>query len=265
MVLLSLTAAAALAAAPAATPARPASSLLSPRILAQNTLSARPEALAQGPAGPINRVAFELSNFRTSDPRAEIACIYPGKVTLPCRTERTATVMPAENEQIIVEIPDIDRGGPVIVRFRTPYGAVDARVELQNRSRVIHEIESVLLTGGGQSTTDGSGRPAPVLQTGTLRATTLPAISMQQNDRVTCGTAQARWLGANATDAVFSSAFGVLTGSIVLARAPLRREWVTTDTAPEWLITFPLGATRVQFIAHYEVEYRVTPCIAPPR
>jgi len=32
---------------------------------------------------------------------------------------------------------------------------------------------------------------------------------------------------------------------------------------PEWLISYPLGATRVQFIAHYEVVYRVDPCPEP--
>jgi hypothetical protein len=35
---------------------------------------------------------------------------------------------------------------------------------------------------------------------------------------------------------------------------------VQPDNLPEWLVTFPLSATRVQFIAHYEVIYRVGTC-----
>jgi hypothetical protein len=71
---------------------------------------------------------------------------------------------------------------------------------------------------------------------------------------------QAEWVGASATDPVFQSQFGSLNGSVVASRPVMPGSRVTPENLPEWLVTYPLSATRVQFIAHYEVIYRVGSC-----
>jgi hypothetical protein len=235
---------------------------LAPRIESQTALTALPEALAQGASGPINRIAFELTNFNSSDPESRIQCIYPGALQLSCRATRGTELMAAERERVIVDLPDIDRGSRVIVRFINPHGQADREIRIVNRPQVIHEIESVLLPGGGRVINDTTGQPSPSLQTSVTRARTAPTLALQPNRSRECGSIYPRWVNANATDAVFTSRFGVLTGSVVTAQPPTPGP-VTPDSAPEWLITFPLGASRVQFIAHYEIEYRVVHCQSP--
>jgi hypothetical protein len=75
-----------------------------------------------------------------------------------------------------------------------------------------------------------------------------------------CDRVVPHWIGASATDPVFTSAFGALNGSVLLARPAAAGRPVQAENLPEWLITYPLSATRVQFIAHYEVIYRVGVC-----
>jgi hypothetical protein len=231
-----------------------------PAVTAHVRLSALPATLANGPAGPLNRVAFDLESFDPRDPHAVVTCLYPDAVEYACATQPDASGDGERTHRIVVTIPDLGRGPRAIVRFRTAHGRVDEPVEIVNAPRIVHEIEAVTLADGGATTTRGDGVEVPVRQLATLRATTVPALATAPALVVDCERIVAEWVGASATDPVFTSRFGALNGSLVPARAVPRAAPVAQDTLPEWLITYPLGATRVQFIAHYEVIYRAVPC-----
>ena len=95
----------------------------------------------------------------------------------------------------------------------------------------------------------------------TTRAATTPAMAASPLGAApACDQVRAEWVGAGATDPVFASQFGPLNGAIVLARPVAPGSAVRPDNLPEWLVTYPLSATRLQFIAHYEVIYRVGVC-----
>jgi hypothetical protein len=230
-----------------------------PVLVGRASLSAAPDALAQGDSGPINRVAFDLGNLDTGG-AVQVSCLYERTFFYRCAATFERPPGAAGSLRAIVEIPDIDRGSHVVVRFTTANGRIEAPVQIVNRPHVTHEIESVLLPKGGRTVTDGNGRAAASMQLASERASTLPAAGVVQHGAAGCGHIYARWVSANATDPVFTSPFGALNGTVVLGKAPDPGLVADSRNGPEWLITYPLGATRVQFIAHYELDYRVSVC-----
>lgn len=233
---------------------------VAPVIVARTQLSALPAALSVGQAGPFNRVAFDVERFGSPDLTSLVSCIYPGQFHYRCDADIGETVAGSTQRRVTVTIPDLGRGKQVIVRFRTRAGQQDVPVELANASQVVHEIEAFPLPGGGKATVGSDGSPTPVMQVVSHKATTTPAMATLPAGATACDQVNAEWIGASATDPVFLSQFGSLNGSIVLSRPVTRGRRVTPDNLPEWLVTHPLSATRVQFIAHYEVIYRVGSC-----
>lgn len=231
-----------------------------PRLVTRTSVSAAPESIAQGDSGPINRVAYEISGIDPADPQNTVRCIYPGSLAVRCNYQWDAAAASSTGRiRLVVEIPDIDRGNAVIVRITNPRGQINDRVTLINRSRLVHEIESLILPQGGQTQLDGRGQSVPGTGIGTMRAST--QIAINSTGSPACGEVYTRWVSANATDPVFTSVFGALNGSVIIARPPARAP-IRADNGPEWLVTYPLAASRVQFIAHYEIEYRVRYCPA---
>lgn len=231
-----------------------------PRVVTRTAMSAGPDSIAQGDSGPINRVAYEISGINPADPQSSVRCVYPGSITVRCRYQWDAAAAgSADRVRLVVEIPDIDRGNTVVVGIANAQGQANDRVTLINRSRIVHEIESLILPQGGQTQLDGRGQSVPGTGIGTMRAST--QIAINSTGSPACGEVYPRWVSANATDPVFTSEFGALNGSVIIARPPARAQ-IRADNGPEWLVTFPLAASRVQFIAHYEIEYRVRYCPA---
>ena len=231
-----------------------------PRLVTRTSVSAAPDAIAQGDSGPINRVAYEISGIDPTDPQNTVRCIYPGSLAVRCKYQWDAAASSSTDRiRLLVEIPDIDRGNAVVVRIANTRGQINDRVTLINRSRIVHEIESLLLPQGGQTQLDGRGLSVPGAGIGSMRAITQTSVSSTVPPA--CGDVYARWVSANATDPVFTSVFGALNGSVIIARPPARAA-IRSDNGPEWLVTYPLAASRVQFIAHYEIEYRVRYCPA---
>lgn len=231
-----------------------------PRILTRTAMSAAPDSIAQGDSGPINRVAYEISGINPADPQSSVSCMYPGSITVRCSYQWDAAAAgSADRVRLVVEVPDIDRGNTVVVGIANAQGQVNDRVTLINRSRIVHEIESLILPQGGQTQLDGRGQSVPGTGIGTMRAST--QIAINNTGSPACGEVYPRWVSANATDPVFTSVFGALNGSVIIARPPARAP-IRADNGPEWLVTYPLAASRVQFIAHYEIEYRVRYCPA---
>jgi hypothetical protein len=234
---------------------------IAPEVRAATALSARPAPLSVGSAGPVNRHAFDVLHFAPEDPSAGVVCIYPHAVAYRCAYEFAPAEVAAATRRVIVEIPDLDKGENVTVRFSTSRGTRDASVKIANSSQVVHEIEALLLPSGGQTTVGSNGAPAPVTQLATERAATVPAMATSPvGAPPVCDQVYAQWIGATATDPVFTSVFGALNGAVALSRLPARGSSVRPENLPEWLITYPLSATRVQFIAHYEIEYRIGAC-----
>jgi hypothetical protein len=232
----------------------------SPRMITRTAVSAAPDSIAQGDSGPINRMAYEIDGFNPADPQSTVRCIFAGSLTLRCKYQWDAIASGlADRIRLVVEIPDIDRGNTVIVRIANALGQINDRVSLINRPRVVHEIESVLLPQGGQTQLDGRGQSVASTDIGTFRAST--QISINSTGSPACGEVYPRWVSANATDPVFTSVFGALNGSVIVVRPPARSA-IRSDNGPEWLVTYPRAAARVQFIAHYEIEYRVRYCPA---
>jgi hypothetical protein len=230
------------------------------RIFTRTANSAAPENLAQGDSGPINRVTYLIGGVEAADTGIVTLCIYPGGVRMQCK-HRIASVEtgPEKRLRLTVEIPDIDRGNAVTVRIVSRNGQTDDRFVLVNRARIVHEIEGLTLPDGDRSQLDGRGQEVPSTEIGTMRAAT--QIALSTSSAPACGEIYSRWVGATATDPVFTSAFGALPGSVVVARPPARAP-ISANNGPEWLVTYPRAASRVQFIAHYEIEYRVRYC--PP-
>lgn len=222
-------------------------------------LSARPEALSAGSSGPINRHAIDVLNFSPDDPAARVLCIYPQQLTYRCHFEFSPDAAGGPRRRVVVAIPDLGVGNRVIVRLVNSRGSHDVPLDLVNGSQTVHEIEALALPEGGRVGTNSRGAAAPLTQLATQRATTVPAMAMPATP-VSCDQILPFWVRASATDPVFTSRFGALNGSVLLSRPPTPGSPVRTDNLPEWLITYSLSATRVQFIAHYEVIYRVGIC-----
>lgn len=237
----------------------PAASAGGPQVVARTQLSATPAALSVGPAGPFNRIAFDVARFGPPDASSAVTCFYSSSFRYRC----DATFEPdaqGRNRRVTVTIPDLGRGKQVVVRFSTSAGHQDVPVELVNGSQVVHEIEALALPGGGQVATGSNGQPTPVMNMTSIRATTMPAMAAASFAAGVCDQVRAEWVTATATDPVFQSQFGTLNGSIVASKPAAVGSRVQPDNLPEWLVTFPLSATRLQFIAHYEVIYRVESC-----
>ena len=230
-----------------------------PVVVLATALTAAPNALSSGNAGPFNRQVFELTNFDAGDPRADVLCIYP-KLVYRCRLERE----PADGDarqRVIVTIPDLDLGKRVIVRFVNSHGARDYPLELANTPQVVHEIEALPLANGGQHSTGNDGTLGPNTRMISERATTMPAMaSSTLGAPAACDQVRAEWVSASATDPLFTSPFGAMSGSVVLTRPASPGSGLRPDNLPEWTLSYPMSANRVQFIAHYEVIYRVGVC-----
>lgn len=232
-----------------------------PALVGRTQLSALPAQLAVGQAGPLNRIAFDVDGFLPSDPSAQVSCAYPGNFRYRCDAVASEPEAGSGRRRITVTVPDLGKGKQVTVRFSNAQGRQDVAVEIANMPQVIHEIEALPLTNGGQVTVGSSGAPAPILQVVSERARTVPALATSAfGAPPSCDQVYAEWVSASATDPVFQSQFGPLNGSIVLSRPVPVGNRLQPETAPEWLVSYPLSAQRVQFIAHYEVIYRVGAC-----
>lgn len=232
-----------------------------PVVVARTPLSALPAALSVGPAGPFNRIAFDVERFGPADPGSAVTCLYPGNFRYRCDAAIDEPEAGGTKRRVTVTIPDLGRGKRVIVRFSNRQGQQDVAVELVNTPQVVHEIEALPLPGGGQVTIGSTGAPAPIMQVVSHKATTTPAMATAAPGAASaCDQVIAEWVGASATDPVFLSQFGALNGSIIPSRPVTPGSRVQSGNLPEWLVTFPLSATRAQFIAHYEVIYRVGTC-----
>ena len=238
----------------------PAASAGGPQVVARTQLSATPASLSVGPAGPFNRIAFDVARFGPPDAKSSVTCLYPGGLRYRCDANLDEPQAQGANRRLTVTLPDLGRGKQVIVRFSTSAGYQDVPVELVNGSQVVHEIEAVALPGGGQVATGSNGQPTPIMNMTSIRATTTPAMAATPLAADACDQVRAEWVTATATDPVFQSQFGTLNGSVVASRPAAAGSRVQPNNLPEWLITFPLSATRLQFIAHYEVVYRVGSC-----
>ncbi len=231
-----------------------------PLVVARSALSAQPAEFSVGPAGPFNRWAFDVERFDPDAGPAQVTCRYGAGFAYRCDAAFADAVGPGGRRRVTVTIPDFGRDGEVTVRFATPQGVHDVVVEIANVPQVVHEIEGLSLSGG-KVVTGSDGRPRPADQMVRTQATSIPAMATSSLGLApSCDRLYAIWVGATATDAVFSGPLGRLEGSLTVSRPVAPGSPVTRDNLPEWLLTYPLGANRVQFIAHYEVIYRVGTC-----
>lgn len=232
-----------------------------PTIAASTALAALPARQSLGSAGPINRYAFDLANFSATDAGSSVECRYPGNLRYRCTYVAEVAAVPSELRRIVVDVPDLDRGRQVTVRFANEYGANEKALEIANPPQVIHEIESIALPDGGETTVGPNGEKAPLTALRTFTTGTAPALTvLMPYDPSKCDQLYAQWTGASATDPVFTSVFGALNGAVTAVKPVTPASPVRADNLPQWLITFPASATRLQFIAHYEVTYRVGLC-----
>ena len=238
----------------------PAASAGGPQVAARTQLSATPAALSVGPAGPFNRIAFDVVRFGPPDASSSVTCFFPGGLRYRCDASTEAPEAQGAKRRVTVTIPDLGRGKQVVVRFSTSAGHQDVPVELANGPQVVHEIEALPLPGGGQVATGSNGQPTPIMNMSSTRATTMPAMAATPLAADACDQVRAEWVTVSATDPVFQSQFGTLNGSIVASRPVAVGSRVQPTNLPEWLVTYPLSAARMQFIAHYEVIYRVGSC-----
>ncbi|MFO1425654.1 MAG: hypothetical protein U1F11_01495 [Steroidobacteraceae bacterium] len=232
-----------------------------PHIVAQTALAAAPPRQSLGPAGPINRFAFDLTGFSARDTAASVECLYGSGLRYRCNFQAEAPNVQGEMQRIIVDVPDLGRGDQVRVRFSTAHGADQHQIGIANPPQTIHEIEAVSLPDGGQVTIGPNGQRAALTSLLTLQSETAPALTaLMPYEPTHCDQIYAEWSAASASEPVFASEFGPLNGAITLVKPVLRGSPVRADNLPRWLITYPASATRMQFIAHYEVRYRVGVC-----
>jgi hypothetical protein len=232
-----------------------------PLVVGRSALSAQPVDLSVGPAGPFNRWAFDVEHFDPADGSARVTCLYGADFAYRCDAAIADQAGPAGRRRVNVTIPDLGRGTEVTVRFATARGRHDVVLELANVPQVVHEIEALTLAGGGRVVTGSDGRPRPAGQIVRARATSTPAMAASSLGAPPgCDRLYAQWVGATATDAVFTGPLGTLDGALTVSRPVAAGARVAPDNLPEWLVTYPLGANRVQFIAHYEVIFRVGTC-----
>ncbi|HEU4781619.1 MAG TPA: hypothetical protein VFS58_17195 [Steroidobacteraceae bacterium] len=231
-----------------------------PKIVSVTSLSSAPVRFSLGAAGPINRFAFDVSGIEASQVNAGVPCRYASGLRYRCRAEVGGGAN-TEPRRIVVDVPDLNRGALVTVTFDNGFGVAESSVEIANPPQTVHEIESMALPGGGAWTTGPDGARAPLTTLLTWQARSAPALVVEmpyQPER--CDALYAQWVTASATDPVFSSEFGALNGAVAALRPVSAGSPVRPDNLPLWLITYVASATRVQFIAHYEVTYKVGVC-----
>ena len=229
-----------------------------PKVLSVTKLSSAPVRQSVGAGGPINRLALSVSGI--SGAQVEVECRYADGLRYRCKAH-TPGPSAAEPRRLEVEIPDLDRGADVTLRITTALGIAEQNLRLVNPPQTLHEIESLALPEGGETTAGPEGAPEPVKTFRTWRTRTAPALVLDMPylpER--CDALYAQWVAASATDPVFSSAFGALHGAIEELRPVAAGSAVEKDNLPTWLITYRGTAERVRFIAHYEVVYRVGVC-----
>jgi hypothetical protein len=202
-------------------------------------------------------MAFDLGGLGREEADPEVECQY-GKWRYRCRAVRAPG---GNHRRLIVEIPDLDRGAQVTVRFSTDRGSVERRVTIANPPQILHEIESLALPDGGRSATGPDGARHAVSTLRTWQTTSTPGITaLMPYLPEECDAVYAKWGSASATDPVFASEFGPLEGALAPLRPVTADSPVNETNLPQWLVTYSLSATRLQFIAHYEVRYRVGIC-----
>jgi hypothetical protein len=230
-----------------------------PRIVGVSKLSSLPVRHSQGAGGPVNRVAFDVTGFDAADAADGISCRYATGLRYRCRVTPGAPGI--TQRRFVVEIPDLDLGNDVNVQFTNPAGAAEHRLQLANPPQTVHEIETFELPEGGATTTGPDGGRARVETLRTWQTTSTPAMLLElRHQPRQCDSLYAQWLGASATDPVFSSEFGALNGAVAELKPVQKNSPVRDDNLPLWLITYMASAKRVQFIAHYEVVYKLGLC-----
>ena len=226
-------------------------------------LSAQPPERSTGQGGPTNQFAIDVDNFGPKV--AAIECDYPPNFRYRCAVDYPTAVLDASRTRIRVMVPDLDKGRNVTLKLTNTTGTTDVPLEIVNAPQTIHEIVALALQGGGQSVVGPNGKVLPVQNILTFSTQTTPAIAVTLPfQREACDEhVYALWssgTSASETDAVFTSAFGPLSGSVILQQPLVKNSPVRPGNGPQWLITFAASAQRVQFIAHYEVVYRVSVC-----
>lgn len=251
--------------APVAAAAAPneasAAATLPPTIARSERLSAQPVPEANGLGGPINRFALEVINFGPSVAGSELVCVYPENFRYRCPYSFPPVRLEDSQTRVEVLVPDVDRGARVVLRLANRFGSSDFPVEITNPPQLVHQIVASVLTEGGVTANGPDGRPAPVLSLRTTRLDTVPSLAVTlPYDPTRCDRLYAQWSQASVTDPVFTSAFGPLSGTVLLLEPVTPRSPVSTKSPLHWQVTYAASATRVQFIAHFEVYYRVGVC-----
>jgi hypothetical protein len=232
-----------------------------PSVLASMSLSAMPADKSVGAGGPINRFALDVSGFDPADHTNAVQCVYPGGVRYRCEYAFQSAPIEGGRRRVHLAVPDLGAGAEVIVQLSNRFGAGELRVTLSNPPQLAHEIEALPIPGGGREETRADGKPAPSLALVSFSATTTPAMALTMPpEPAACDRLYAAWSRVSATDAVFYSRFGALNGMVTLEKPVVPSTAVSADNLPLWHITYPAAARRVQFIAHYEVFYRVGLC-----
>jgi hypothetical protein len=148
-----------------------------------------------------------------------------------------------------------------VLRFSNRFGASEFPVEIANPPQLVHQIVTSVLTEGGVTKAGADGRPGPVLTPLTSRVDAIPALAvMLPYDPAACDRLYAQFSQVSATDPVFTSAFGPLSGTVLLLEPVAARAPVSAQSPLHWQVTYAASATRVQFIAHFEIYYRVGLC-----
>jgi hypothetical protein len=242
-------------AAPAAAEAAP------PAIVATATLSAQPVEYATGIGGPITRLALDVANFDPRDPESRVECRYADGLRYRCQYAPAEGLAQRSQVRINVLVPDLGRGLHVRLLLTARGGSAELSVDLTNPPKIVHEIESLPLPDGGRSAVGSDGKRQPVLDLLTTRSTTAPAAAVTLATTAdACDRIRAEWGQVSVSDAVFASEFGPVNGTVLLVHPVQTATIVTKDNLPLWLVTYPASATRVQFIAHYELVYRMGVC-----
>ena len=241
--------------------AMPGTATLPPTITRTDRLSAEPLPQADGAGGPVNRFALDVINFGPNVEGSTLECVYPGNFRYRCEYRLPAVRLEDSQTRVEVLVPDLARGTHVVLRLANGYGSSDFSVELSNPPRLVHQIVAMVLAEGGVAENGADGRPAPALSLHSERLETvpLPALTMPYEPNG-CDRLYATWSQASATDPVFTSQFGPLSGSVLLLEPVKAREPVSADSRLHWQVTYAASANRVQFIAHLEVFYRVGIC-----
>ena len=227
----------------------------------QDRKLARLHPQADGVGGPVNRFALDVINFGPAVEGSTLECVYPGKFRYRCPYTFPAVQLEDSQTRVEVLVPDLDRGPHVVLRLVNRFGSSDFPVELNNPPRLVHQIVATALAGGGVVASGPDGQPAPVLSLITERTDTVASLAVTlPYDPAACDRLYALWSQASATDPVFTSQFGPLSGTVLLLQPVVSRTPLTTNSPMHWQLTYAASATRVQFIAHLEVFYRVGVC-----